>query len=308
MSVSLTEGMYLPEFFYDTPFVPQKSFYKLARSGEPLFVIFLANFGHPVTRTYLARYCETAQKLEGCRLAVVVRSKPQVISKALPPEAIPFELICDAEGALYEYFQVPQETSPLKYTSLDAARILRRAKQQGYQIPKGQPQQLPLTLLVGKEGEIMLAHYGRTLTDFPEDGTALERTVKLVPFKPAQPEPVFEAAEVPVKGEFPVTQEINLPLDSCDDRVMVGDPTIEFAENKIQTIHGEWVDNTQQILLDFTHIETDAAKEPVPSPDLKYNTTGEIDIVGLKARIGKGSKRAHNRLEDTLTGFEEIKL
>lgn len=296
MSIHLTEGAALPEFYYDTPFVPQKSFYQLAAAGEPLFLVFLANFGHPVTRTYLARYCETAKQLKGCRLAVVVRSLPQSISRALSPEAIPFELICDAEGALYEYFEVQQETSPLKYNSLDAVRILRKAKQQGFQLPKGQPQQLPLTLLVNAEAKVLLAYYGRTLTDFPEDGTALEKTAELICRDISQPEPPEEDADLqipisqPLPGALPEKQEL---------------PGLETLEPPAQS---QWVDNTQEILLDFHGMEKLDKPEEVISPDQRYNTTGEIDIVGLMAQIDRATPKRHNRLEDTLSGFEEIKL
>lgn len=299
MSIHLTEGATLPEFYYDTPFVPQKSFRQLAAAGEPLFLVFLANFGHPVTRTYLARYCETTKQLKGCRLAVVVRSRPQSISRALYPEAIPFELICDAEGVLYDYFEVQQETSPLKYNSLDAVRILRKAKQQGYQFPKGQPQQMPLTLLVNAEGQVLLAHYGKSLTDFPEDGTAMEKTVDLI---------CREYPLVAAQAESPV-EEVNQKVTA--DQPFDFEPKAQELpafENLEPPTQSEWVDNTQEILLDFRGIENLDKQDEVVSPDQRYNTTGEIDIVDLMARIDRATPKRHNRLEDTLSGFEEIKL
>ena len=62
--------------------------------------MFLRNFGHPITRNYIMRYIETAEELRSVRLACVVRTRPHVIANAIPEGAMPYQLICDAEGAL----------------------------------------------------------------------------------------------------------------------------------------------------------------------------------------------------------------
>ncbi|MBQ5755030.1 MAG: hypothetical protein IIV90_05120, partial [Oscillospiraceae bacterium] len=47
------------------------------------------------------------------------------------------------------------------------------AKKQGYQPPKDEELSCPLTLLVGPEGRVLFSHYGQTLTDLPENCSAI---------------------------------------------------------------------------------------------------------------------------------------
>ena len=44
--------------------------------------------------------------------------------------------------------------------SLEGWRILREAKKQGYQPVKGAEQQLPLTLILDRDGTVLFCHYG----------------------------------------------------------------------------------------------------------------------------------------------------
>lgn len=168
----LEQGDALPTFRYDAPYAAQQPIAELY-SEMPAVIVFLSNFGHPVTRQIVQNYLMDREQLSGCRLACVVRSRHESVAQALQGHELPFTMICDAEGALYEHFEIPQETSPLRYASLQAAAILLRAKKEGYNPEKGQPQQLPLTLVVSTEGKILFAHYGKSLTDLPENCAAI---------------------------------------------------------------------------------------------------------------------------------------
>lgn len=178
MGMRLKAGSVIPAFCYDTPYEPQKSFYELTAGEKPVMLIFLRNFGHPLTRHYIMQYLETAQALTNLRLVCVVQSQPQTIAAAVPQGALPFELMCDADGVLYDYFEIPKTTSRLRCYSLDAIKIIRQAQKEGYVPSKNEPHQLPLTLVVGNEGEVLFAHYGRSLTDLPSDCYAMERVAE----------------------------------------------------------------------------------------------------------------------------------
>lgn len=174
MKKDLLTGTVIPRFFYDTPTASGCDFYALCEGEKPLLLVFLPNFGHPVSREYLTRYVKTLPQLQSGRLACVVRSNPQRIAEGLRGSEFPFPLICDAEGVLYDYFGVGSSSSRLDWT-LEARRIFREAKKQGYVLEKGAPQQLPLTLAVGRGGQILFAHRGVSLTDLPEDCHAAEQ-------------------------------------------------------------------------------------------------------------------------------------
>ena len=175
----LSVGDVFPEFTYDTPYAPQSSFYQLLAEDErPLFLVFLRNFGHPLTRHYIVNYAQSMAGLQGARLACVVRSKPQAIAQNLPEGTLPFTLICDAEGALYDFAQVTTTTKRFTCYSLAGMRILKAAAREGYQPKPNEAQQLPLTLLLEAGGKVLLAHYGTSITDQPEDCDAMQAVVE----------------------------------------------------------------------------------------------------------------------------------
>jgi hypothetical protein len=165
-------GATIDRFAYDTPTYPQEDFYALCDDDRPLVLVFLPNFGHPISRVFLTHYEKTLEQLQSGRLACVVHSDPRVIARNLTGE-YPFPLICDASGVLYDYFNVKSTSSRFRW-SMKAARIFRRAAAHGYQMEKGASQQLPLTLVVGRGGVILFSHYGESLTDMPEDCAAME--------------------------------------------------------------------------------------------------------------------------------------
>lgn len=189
MAKRLKAGDKIPAFSYDTPYEPQKSFYGFLQGDKPVVLVFLPNFGHPITRHFITQYLETIYALRSVRLACVVRSRPETIAKAAPKGSLPFELICDAEGALYDYFQIPQKHGMLRCYSLDGMRIIKQARQQGYSPAKNELNQLPLTLVLNEGGQVLFAHYGHSMTDLPADCSAMERVAQELPMPTkAQPE------------------------------------------------------------------------------------------------------------------------
>ncbi len=165
-------GTSIPRFTFDTPTTPGIDFYQLCEGDQPLVMIFLPGFDHPVTQAYLTRYLETLPRLRGVRLACVVRSSPKMVAKATKGAQFPFPLICDAPGVLYSYLGVEQARGILSW-SFAAQRIYKNAKDAGYRYDSSAPQLLPLTLVVGHQGKILFTHSGRSQTDLPEDCAAI---------------------------------------------------------------------------------------------------------------------------------------
>ena len=89
MAKRLRAGDVIPEFRFDTPYHPQNSFYELLEGDRPVFLVFLQNFGHPLTRNYVMEYIKTAAALHSARLVCVVRTRPAVIAKAIPEGPCP---------------------------------------------------------------------------------------------------------------------------------------------------------------------------------------------------------------------------
>ena len=165
-------GTSIPRFTFDTPTTPGNDFYSLCEGSQPLVMIFLPGFDHPVTQEYLTRDLRTLPRLREVRLACVVRSSPRMVSKATKGTEFPFPLICDAPGVLYSYLGVEQARGILSW-SFAAQRIYKNAKEAGYRYDSSAPQLLPMTLVVGHQGKILFTHSGRSQTDLPEDCTAI---------------------------------------------------------------------------------------------------------------------------------------
>lgn len=200
MSKRFREGDVIQRFSFDTPYHPANDFYSLCSDEQPVCMVFLRNFGHPITRHYILAYAQDHAQLLDARLVVVVRSDPATLAKNIPEEVIPFTILCDPEGVLAEYF-AQQAVSGWRGRSGESARILRSAKKEGFREEKG-PQPLPLTLLVGEGGRVLYAHYGRTFTDLPENSAAVQRVSRA--WLAAQPPVVLTPADIaPEEREEP---------------------------------------------------------------------------------------------------------
>ena len=188
-------GTSIPRFTYDTPWSPGNDFFALCGGEKPLAMIFLPAFDHPITRAYITRYLKSRADLKGMQLACVVRSSPKAVAEALEGRELPFTVICDQPGVLYNFLGV--ETAGLLNWSFEAQRIIRSAQARGMRYNRKAPQLLPLTLVVGKEGAILFTHYGRNLTDMPGDCGAIrslceevwEMTCRIQGQEPASPKP-----------------------------------------------------------------------------------------------------------------------
>lgn len=191
MSKRFDAGDVIRRFRFDTPYQPANDFYSLCSDDKPLCLVFLRNFGHPITRSCILAYAQDHDRLTDATLAVVVRSQPQSIAANIPEGVVPFPIVCDPEGVLFDYFAVPS-VSGWRGGSLAARRILKEAKKQGFRETPG-PQPLPVTLLVGAGGRVLWSHYGRTFTDLPENSGAVQRVAAgWLQMQAARPEPEYE--------------------------------------------------------------------------------------------------------------------
>ncbi len=262
-------GAVIDRFAYDTPDQAQADFYALCDSDKPLVMVFLPNFGHPISRVYLTRYMDTLSELVSGRLACVVRSEPNNIAAKLDSK-YPFPLICDAGGVLYEYFGVQTTTSRMTW-SFAALRIFREAKKQGYQMDKNTEQLLPLTLVVGCGGKILFSHYGTSLTDLPEDCSAMEHVCSKI--LEGRADAGDEEEEVQLKAQLIEEEEIpqqDAPdMDAFAHQVLF--PGREVPENSTQELSVSEADadsmqRTQPIDLDGW-LQQDNAEEPAEDFD-----------------------------------------
>lgn len=189
-------GDKLPFFLYDTPYSAQNRFRDLLAGSAPLVMVFMNNFGYPVTRAFAERYASTFDGLRSGGFAMVVRSRADKLARSIGPDTLPFPLLCDADGVLYDLLDIPQRSGALTAYSLEAWKILREAKRNGYRPPKDTVLDLPLTLILDADGTVLFSHYGASLTDLPEDCDAIQALLEELELVPADDEEPDE--DVPI--------------------------------------------------------------------------------------------------------------
>ena len=81
MAGRVSPGDKLPFFRYDTPYSAQNWFRDLLAEQAPLILVFINNFGHPVTRTFAMRYADTYAGLRDGGFALVVRSRADQLAR-----------------------------------------------------------------------------------------------------------------------------------------------------------------------------------------------------------------------------------
>ena len=267
MAQRIKKGDKLPFFRYDTPYSRDNRSRALLAENPPLVLVFMSNFGHPVTRTFADRYARTHHALMAGSFALVVRSRPEKLAASLAPDTLPYPLLCDAEGTLYDHLAIPRRSGTLTTYSLEGWNMLRRARREGYRPPKNNTQQLPLTLILDADGTVLFCHYGETLTDVPADCAAMQQllgALDLAPagaglsagpgeetdsfiaafgdlHAPAPDVPVDVPVETPPAAQDPVPQDVSLdlPLGTASgyrgDSVEF-DPPPAFIEPEYQTL------------------------------------------------------------------------
>ena len=125
MGKQIKAGEKLPFFKYDTPYSAANSFRQLLAEHAPLVLVFMSNFGHPITRTFVGRYAATYDELTGGSLALVVRSRADRLARSVGPDTLPYPLLCDADGVLYDLLDIPTRSGALSTYSLEAWQIMR---------------------------------------------------------------------------------------------------------------------------------------------------------------------------------------
>ena len=98
MAERIRVGDRLPFFLYDTPYSAGNRFRDLLDAQAPLVLVFMANFGHPITRTFASRYADTYTSLHDGGFALVVRSPAAKQARRIGPAPLPDTRLWAAAG------------------------------------------------------------------------------------------------------------------------------------------------------------------------------------------------------------------
>ena len=176
MRKRLAPGMAVPDFRYDT--IDKRAVdFRPNTNGQRGALFFLRYVGCPVCQLKLAQLTKDHDLFHGAGLRVfaVLQSNPSTVAEALSGRQLPFTIICDPDGEIFERFGVAPGNL-LTYLAPSALRESRRASREGFRHGKreGNEMQLPAVFVTTEKGLIEYAYYGATIADVPSAKVILE--------------------------------------------------------------------------------------------------------------------------------------
>jgi thioredoxin-dependent peroxiredoxin len=175
MKKRLSIGMKAPNFTYDSVTEQSLDFYKTSK-GKKAVLFFLRYAGCPVCqlkiRDILRDYRDF--KAAGLEVFVILQSVPSTVREALAGATVPFSIVCDGDGKLFELYGVSagnifQYLAPsVIVKAIKAARAgIKHGKKEGNEM------QLPAVFIVNTAGTIDYAYYGMNIGDVPDNSVIL---------------------------------------------------------------------------------------------------------------------------------------
>lgn len=111
-------------------------------------------------------------KDKGVNVCVVMQSSSENVQKDLNDQPLPFSLICDTDMHIYQSLDIVPASSMEALVGNDLSSLKEKgAKAEGcgfkHGTYEGNEQQLPAFFYVDGDGEVIVAHYGKTIMDMP---------------------------------------------------------------------------------------------------------------------------------------------
>ena len=98
-----------------------------------------------------------------------MQSAPETIAEQLKPGDLPFDIICDPKGALYNRYAIRPASSMLTMSDAASKAKVATAVAAGFRHGKyeGNEFQLPAAFVLDADRRVSYAHYGTTVGDVP---------------------------------------------------------------------------------------------------------------------------------------------
>lgn len=171
----LKKGDRMPDFKVTTATKENISLKELC-AGKPTFLAVLRYIGCTVCRYDVhvmeARYDEFVKK--GAQVLFVMQSTPEMVRNDLKEHALPFEIICDPNYEIYNGLEIMAASSMAELAPPEVMEALmakgKAAGEAGFSHGEyeGIEEQLPATFLIGQDGIVKYAHYGKNIMDKPD--------------------------------------------------------------------------------------------------------------------------------------------
>lgn len=168
----LAAGDVMPDFTFDTPFEQGRTLLETLKAAPKTAVLFLRYYGCTLCQMDIHHLAENYGKITGAggQLLLVLQSEPEVVSGQIEKDTLPFGIICDPDQKLYKKFGIQAAEDMRAMADGKAFAKMAEAAVKGYQHGKyeGNELQLPAAFVVDGNGKVAYAHYGKTVSDFPD--------------------------------------------------------------------------------------------------------------------------------------------
>lgn len=146
----------------------------VATGGRPLAVLFLRSLSGSLARAAIAEATRALPRIEaaGGQMVAFTRCDLTLARDLVPRNHVLFPIVVEPDGARFDAWGVGRDkglarsltalASPATWSTLSTALPLGRSR------PDGAFDQLPAEFLVGADGRVRYARYGRTVFDLPD--------------------------------------------------------------------------------------------------------------------------------------------
>ena len=171
----LEVGQIMPDFGYETPFAKDQTLAATAEKAPKTALIFLRYWGCTLCQYDIHLLAKSYDKIRaaGGQLLVVLQSDPARLAGELgSADALPFDIICDPDQALYRQFGIEAAASMAKMADLKMVGKVIKAGKLGFKhgAYEGEEKQLPAAFVVDRQCKLLYAHYAKSVSDMPDAG------------------------------------------------------------------------------------------------------------------------------------------
>jgi len=168
------------DFTFNTPWETERHFFA-ETEGKHSIVFFLRYYGCTAClfeiHSLLQRH--SAFKAAGIDVYVVLQSEAETIQGEVQQEEIPFTFIVDPRQQLYALHAVGSRDPSVARTPEHLAKMEKvRALGFGHGKYEGNEYQLPAVFIYGPDHKLLLAHYGKEVSDIPDYDVLMQIVTK----------------------------------------------------------------------------------------------------------------------------------
>ncbi len=161
-----------PNFTYDTPNAQGLDFYKSLKARKNILV-FSRYIGCSLCQLKLKETVEGYKdfRAAGADVFFFLQSTEENAKERLREMGVKFTVVLDPEQKIYQLYDVTPAKSKLGMLSFKALKEIRQVKKLGLEHGEyeGNELQLPATFILDKKAIVKYAHYGKSVSDMPNN-------------------------------------------------------------------------------------------------------------------------------------------